>query len=94
MRHTSHFTNQERLETAKINQKLTFYLFTSKSIGRAPVSIHQTSGTTRPSSRYTATVVIRLTATWKAGALLGGLLVVTRHLMRLVLGSMVSANHC
>lgn len=66
----------------------------SESIGRAPVSVHQASSTTRASTRHTTTVVIGLTAPRKPRVLLGRLLVVTSHLMGLVLGTMVSANHC
>lgn len=68
-------------------------IFTSESICRAPVSIHQASSTTRASTRHTTTIVIGLTATRKSSVLLGRLLVVTSHLMGLVLGTMVSANH-
>ena len=69
------------------------FVFTSESISRSPVSIHQASSTTGASTRHTTTVVIGLTATWKSSVLLGRLLVVTSHLMGLVLGTMVSANH-
>lgn len=69
------------------------FVFTSESISRSPVSIHQASSTTGAPTRHTTTVVIGLTATWKSSVLLGRLLVVTSHLMGLVLGTMVSANH-
>lgn len=72
---------------------LVVLIFTSESICRAPVSIHQASSTTRASTRHTTTIVIGLTAPRKSSVLLGRLLVVTSHLMGLVLGTMVSANH-
>ena len=69
------------------------FVFTSESISRSSVSIHQASSTTGTSTRHTTTVVIGLTATWKSSVLLRRLLVVTSHLMGLVLRTMISANH-
>lgn len=66
----------------------------SESINRSSVSIHQASSSTETSTRHTMTVVIGLTAPWKSSVLLRRLLVVTSHLMGLVLGTMISANHC
>ena len=76
-----------------MNFLLGVFVFTSESISRSSVSIHQASSTTGTSTRHTTTVVIGLTATWKSSVLLRRLLVVTSHLMGLVLGTMVSANH-
>lgn len=76
-----------------MNFLLGVFVFTSESISRSSVSIHQASSTTGTPTRHTTTVVIGLTATWKSSVLLRRLLVVTSHLMGLVLRTMISANH-
>lgn len=82
-----------RKDQIKVRWESLIKLFTSKSICRSPVTIHQATSPTWSTTRHSPTVIIRLAVPWKSSILLGRLLVVTCHLMGLVRRAMVSANH-